>query len=75
MVKSSICTTVTNTRLKQQSSLYELNVSIGFIYWIHETHNHRGLVGVPIELYRSKLKDLMTEYNTKYPNGLTGWTS
>lgn len=61
--------------MKQQSiSLSELKTTIGFIYWINETHDLRGLKNVRIGEYITKLNELQKEYNKKYPNGLTGWS-
>jgi len=51
-------------------------VTIGFIYWLAETHNLRGLkneggIGTKsIVVYPDKLKALLAEYHEKYPNGL-----
>ena len=59
--------------MKQQLSLIEIKTTIGFIYWIKETHDLRGLKDVKIEELPMKLKQLEGEYNMKYPNGLTGW--
>lgn len=59
--------------MKQQISLLDLKTTIGFIYWINETHNLRGLKNIKIEEYIPKLKELQKEYDEKYPNGLTGW--
>lgn len=59
--------------MKQSISLLELKTTVGFIYWINETHNLRGLKDTKIEEYISKLKELQKEYNEKYPDGLTGW--
>ena len=59
--------------MKQSISLLELKTNVGFIYWINETHNLRGLKNAKIEEYVVKLKELQEEYNEKYPNGLTGW--
>lgn len=59
--------------MKQNISLLELKTSIGFIYWINETHDLRGLKSAKIEEYIVKLNELQKEYNLKYPNGLTGW--
>ena len=60
--------------MKQNISLLELKTTIGFIYWINETHNLRGLKNTKIEEYIPKLKELQKEYNEKYPDGLTGWS-
>jgi hypothetical protein len=60
--------------MKQEISLLELKTTIGFIYWINETHNLRGLKNIKIEEYIPKLKELQKEYNEKYPDGLTGWS-
>ena len=51
-------------------------VTIGFIYWLAETHNLRGLknkggIGTKsIDVYPNKLRALLAEYHEKYPNGL-----
>lgn len=60
--------------MKQQISLLEFKTTIGFIYWINETDNLRGLKNIKIEEYIPKLMELKKEYNEKYPNGLTGWS-
>ena len=60
--------------MKQNISLLELKTTIGFVYWINETHNLRGLKNTKIEEYIPKLKELQKEYNEKYPEGLTGWS-
>ena len=59
--------------MKQFMSLLRFNTTIGFLYWINETHNLRGLKNTPIEEYENKLKELEKLYNEKYPEGLTGW--
>ena len=59
--------------MKQIISLLELKTTVGFIYWINETYDLRGLKNTKIEEYGVKLKELEKEYNEKYPNGLTGW--
>jgi hypothetical protein len=52
-------------------------VTIGFIYWLAETHNLRGLKNEMgygtkgIDYYPNRLKELLSEYHEKYPNGLT----
>lgn len=60
--------------MKQSISLLGLKTTVGFIYWINETHDLRGLKNTQIENYAVKLKELQNEYNEKYPNGLTGWS-
>ena len=51
-------------------------VTIGFIYWLAETHNLRGLkneggIGTKsIDVYPDKLRALLVKYHEKYPNGL-----
>ena len=60
--------------MKQGISNEPVFGTVGFLYWLHETHNLRGLKGVSIEDYPSKLASLKVEYSTKYPNGLTGWS-
>lgn len=59
--------------MKQQLVLMEMKTTIGFIYWVMETHDLRGLRDVKIEEFPMKLKELQKKYNMKYPNGLTGW--
>lgn len=59
--------------MKQDISSLELKTTIGFIYWINETHDLRGLKNISIEEYVIKIKELQKEYKEKYPNGLTGW--
>lgn len=59
--------------MKQNISLLELKTTVGFIYWVNETYDLRGLKNTKIEEYVVKLKELQKEYNLKYPNGLTGW--
>jgi hypothetical protein len=57
------------------------DVTVGFIYWLAETHNLRGLknedgIGTKsIDVYPDKLRALLAEYYEKYPDGLTGWTN
>ncbi len=51
-------------------------VTIGFIYWLAETHKLRGLkneggIGTKsIDVYPDKLRALLAKYHEKYPNGL-----
>lgn len=51
-------------------------VTVGFIYWLAETHNLRGLKyemgygSKGIDVYPNKLRALLAEYNEKYPDGL-----
>jgi len=63
--------------MKQIISTTPFETTIGFLYWLNETHNLRGLKNqsgtIPIEEYPLKLQSLLKEYNKKYPNGLTGW--
>jgi hypothetical protein len=59
--------------MKRQLSKIKIQVSVGFIYWLSETHNLRGLKNLSIEEFPNKLKNLNDEYNNKYPNGLVGW--
>ncbi len=61
--------------MKQSISLLELKITIGFIYWINETNDLRGLKNIKIEEYIHKLNELQKEYNEKYPTGLTGWNN
>jgi hypothetical protein len=62
--------------MQQQQSLKELNLSVGFIYWIHESNTLRGLKNPHTKIgdYLSKLDELQKQYDKKYPNGLTGWS-
>ena len=59
--------------MKNEISKIKIECTIGFMYWINETHNLRGLKNVSIIDYESKLQELKNEYFTKYPNGLIGW--
>ena len=51
-------------------------VTVGFIYWLAETHNLRGLKNEyghgtkSIDVYPNKLIALLAEYHEKYPDGL-----
>jgi len=58
---------------KQELSSLELKTTIGFHYWINETHDLRGLKNLSIEQYSKKIEELQEVYNKKYPKGLTGW--
>jgi len=51
------------------------NVTVGFIYWLQEHHVMRGLKNLDITKYPAKLKELLQEYNNKYPQGLVGWSN
>jgi len=51
------------------------NVTVGFIYWLQEHHDMRGLKDLDITKFPAKLKELQQEYNSKYPQGLTGWST
>lgn len=59
--------------MKIEISKIKLNLSIGFLYWLQEYHDLRGLKGISIKEYPIKLEELEKKYNKKYPNGLTGW--
>ena len=63
--------------MREDISKIPFSVTIGFMYWLNETHNLRGLKDnngtIPIEDYPDKLKLLKEEYDNKYPNGLDGW--
>ena len=63
---------------KRIISMIPINVSVGFLYWLNETYNLRGLKTeegtIPITEYATKLNALILEYNEKYPHGLTGWS-
>lgn len=63
-----------STNLKQNLSLIPVTVPIGFIYWLQEDTNMRGLKSLNILDFPSKLNELLEEYNSKYPKGLTGWS-
>ena len=58
---------------KQELSKLTCEISLGFLYWLQENSNLRGLRDIDILQYPNKLNKLLLEYNTKYPNGLTGW--
>lgn len=60
-------------KTKAEISKMKLEISIGFLYWLGETHNLRGLKNSNIESYPNLLDKLLKEYKEKYPNGLTGW--
>lgn len=60
--------------MKREISKIKVTLSIGFIYWLQETHNLRGLKDISIKEYPIKLDELEKEYNNKYPDGLTGWS-
>ena len=57
----------------QEISMVEMTTEIGFLYWLHESHDLRGLKSVSIQDYPAKLEELQEVYLKKYPNGLTGW--
>lgn len=59
--------------MENEISKIKIECNIGFIYWINETNNLRGLKNLSIIDYESKLQELKNEYLTKYPNGLIGW--
>lgn len=61
--------------MKQVISTIPINTSVGFLYWLSETHDLRGLKNLSIKEYPVKIDSLLKEYNEKYPNGLTGWSS
>lgn len=61
--------------VKQAVSKIPVNVTLGFLYWLAETHNLRGLKEESIEEYPVKIESLLELYEEKYPNGLTGWSS
>ena len=58
------------------SNIHIDGVTIGFVYWLAETHNLRGLKNEmghgtkSIDVYPDKLKALLVEYHEKYPDGL-----
>lgn len=63
-----------STNLKQNLSLIPVTVSIGFIYWLQEDKNMRGLKSLNILDFPSKIAELLEEYKKEYPEGLTGWS-
>lgn len=58
---------------KQEISEFKFTIPMGFLYWINEHHDLRGLRNIQITEYPSILATLLKEYDNKYPNGLTGW--
>ena len=64
--------------MKQKISTIEVKTTIGFLYWINETHDLRGLKNqegtISIIDYPQKLEELHKQYSSKYPNGLNGWS-
>ena len=66
---------------KHEISTWRFSVTIGFLYWLNETHNIRGLKNADgygtkcIGEYPNKLQKLLIQYHNEYPNGLTGWTN
>jgi len=69
----TIFSTKNHIQMKKELSKIKTCTTIGFLYWLHETHNLRGLKNVKIEEYPVKLNELEREYLSKYPNGLVGW--
>lgn len=61
------------SRKKIEASRKQINTTVGFIYWIREQYNLRGLKEISIEEFPAKLAELQKEYDRKYPQGLTGW--
>ena len=61
--------------MKQAISTIPINITMGFLYWLSETHDLRGIKNLSIQEYAVKIGSLLKEYNEKYPNGLTGWSS
>ena len=59
---------------RKATSLLRYDLPVGFLYWIHETHNLRGMRGKKIEEYPALIATLYQIYTSKYPNGLTGWS-
>jgi hypothetical protein len=57
----------------QDISKIKVQCTIGFIYWLKETNDMRGLKGLSIIDFPAKLEELKKEYDKKYPDGLTGW--
>ena len=63
-----------SAKVKQILSLVPVTITLGFIYWLKEDKNMRGLKDSNILDLHSKLFELLEEYNRKYPEGLTGWS-
>lgn len=64
---------MTHQELKRHMSNIPINVTVGFLYWLFETNDLRGIKEAEIKDYPDKLTSLQKEYNEKYPTGLTGW--
>ncbi len=61
--------------MQQEISNIKLNgLTIGFIYWLQEYHDLRGLRDIGILKFPEKLTELHKEYTTKYPEGISNWT-
>lgn len=58
---------------KREISKIKVHCTIGFIYWLKETNDMRGLKSLSILDFPAKLEELKKEYDKKYPDGLTGW--
>lgn len=63
-----------SAKVKQTLSLVPVTITLGFLYWLKEDKNMRGLKDSNILDLHSKLFELLEEYNRKYPEGLTGWS-
>ena len=65
--------------MKQDISKIRIVSTLGFLYWLNETHNLRGLKNqngtIPITEYPMMIMNLQKEYNEKYPDGLTCWST
>ena len=62
--------------MKQEISNIEFEgLTIGFIYWLQETHDMRGLKNMNILNYPTYIAELHKEYTSKYPEGLIGWAN
>lgn len=61
--------------MKTKISKIKVNLSIGFLYWLQEYQDLRGLKSISIIEYPTKLQELEKQYNEKYPNGLIGWSN
>lgn len=63
-----------SAKVKQILSLVPVTITLGFLYWLKEDKNMRGLKDTNILDLHSKLSELVEEYEKKYPEGLTGWS-
>jgi len=60
---------------KNEASKISIESSIGFIYWVNEHNDLRGLKNLSIDKYPAKLAELKLEFDKKYPRGLTGFSN